>query len=39
MLKTEQFKKRLLLANHPDWLLVGIDIQEKTSCILQVMVA
>ncbi|NQZ87419.1 MAG: hypothetical protein HRT54_07535 [Colwellia sp.] len=30
MLKTEQFEKRLLQPNHPDWLLVGIDTQEKS---------
>lgn len=29
MLKTEQFKKRLLRPNHPDWILVGIDTQNE----------
>ena len=29
MLKTEQFKKRLLRPNHPDWILVGIDTQDE----------
>ena len=29
MLNVEQFKKRLLRPNHPDWILVGIDIQDK----------
>jgi hypothetical protein len=29
MLNVEQFKKRLLRPNHPDWILVGIDIQDE----------
>jgi hypothetical protein len=29
MLNVEQFKKRLLRPNHPDWILVGIDTQDE----------
>jgi len=29
MLNIEQFKKRLLRPNHPDWILVGIDTQDE----------
>jgi hypothetical protein len=29
MLKVEQFKRRLLRPNHPDWILVGIDTQDE----------
>jgi len=30
MLNVEQFKKRLLRPNHPDWILVGIDTQDES---------
>jgi hypothetical protein len=29
MLNVEQFEKRLLRPNHPDWILVGIDTQDE----------
>ena len=29
MLNVEQFQNRLLRPNHPDWILVGIDIQDE----------
>jgi len=29
MLNIEQFKKRLLRPNHPDWILVGIDSHDE----------
>jgi hypothetical protein len=29
MLNVEEFKKRLLRPNHPDWILVSIDTQDE----------